>query len=86
MNKNVFNDKMPAPPFRFLSFFAWKRHEFSIYKFSFCSIARKVCPSKIGFSGNREKNEFAGDENSWFSHKKSSPAPKENTSHFIEFG
>ena len=58
---------------------------FYIYKFSFLSSNRKVCPSKIGFSVTGQETEFAGDENSWFSHEKSSLAPKEDASHFIVF-
>ena len=48
-----------------------------VKKFSFCSITWKVCPSKIGFSGNGEKTEFPGDENSSFSLEFSSQKPKE---------
>ena len=53
-----------------------KDMNFHVYKFSFIYSNWKVSPSKIGFSVTRQETEFAGDENSWFSHEKSSPAPK----------
>ena len=56
---------------------------FHVYKFSFLSNNWKVCLSKIGFSVTGQVTEFPGNENSWFSHEKSSPGSKENTSHFI---
>ena len=59
-----------------------KNMNFHVYKFSFLSSNWKVCQSKIGFSVAGQETEFAGDENSWFSHGKSSPAPKEDASHF----
>ena len=56
---------------------------FHVYKFSFLSSNWKVCPSKIGFLVTGQETEFAGDENSWFSHEKSSSEPKEDSSYFI---
>ena len=69
----------------FLPFLYELDMNFHVYKFNFLSSNWKVCPSKIGFSFAGKETEFAGDENSWFSRKKSSPAPKEDASHFIYY-
>ena len=57
---------------------------FHVKKFSFCSITLNVYISKIRFSGNGEKTEFPGDENSSFSNEFSSPLQKEQAIYFIE--
>ena len=58
--------KLLAWGFDFTSVFMLLDMNFHAKKFSFCSITWKVCPSKIGFSGNGEKSEFPKDENSSF--------------------
>ena len=66
----------------FLPFLHELDMNFHVYKFSFLSSNWKVCLGKIRFSVTGQETEFAGDENSWFSHEKSSPAPKEDAIHF----
>ena len=74
---------MLAFPLGFISVFTSKDMKLHAYKFILFCIIWNVC-HKIGFSGNGDKTEFPGNENSWFSHEKSSPKWKGRASYFTK--